>query len=170
MIDDQRLVYHIIKSQELIPWVEVVKQILESDFHIQDIDLPNGENKFDSLTAAFLCKEKFQFWARLNRDELSNVIKCLLIISPDKSERRSNGDPLVPKGHRVFNRSLLDKYQNNPVLSGLLAKEFISLLDNGWSWQEYAGKAGVSLSDYFVSDVLKDPRAIATWYSIKMPH
>ena len=172
MIDDQRLVYHIIKSQELIPWEEVVKQILESDFHIQDIDLPNGENKFDSLTE-LKSPQKMEVLrpsSSLNRDELSNVIKCLLIISPDKSERRSNGDPLVPKGHRVFNRSLLDKYQNNPVLSGLLAKGFISLLDNGWSWQEYAGKAGVSLSDYFVSDVLKDPRAIATWYSIKMPH
>jgi hypothetical protein len=106
----------------------------------------------------------------LNRDELSNVIKCLLIISPDKSERRPSGDPLVPKGHRVFNRSLLDKYQNNPVLKDLLSKGFINLLDSGWSWQEYAGKAGVSLSDYFVSDVLKDPRAIATWYSVKMPH
>ena len=172
MIDDQRLVYHIIKSQELIPWEEVVKQILESDFHIQDIDLPNGENKFDSLTE-LKSPQKMEVLrpsSSLNRDELSNVIKCLLIISPDKSERRSNGDPLVPSGHRVFNRSLLDKYQNNPVLKGLLAKGFISLLDNGWSWQEYAGKAGVSLSDYFVSDVLKDPRAIATWYSIKMPH
>lgn len=172
MIDDQRLVYHIIKSQELIPWEEVVKQILESDFHIKDIDLPNGENKFDSLTELKSPQkmEVLRPTSSLNRDELSNVIKCLLIISPDKSERRPSGDPLVPKGHRVFNRSLLDKYQNNPVLKDLLSKGFINLLDSGWSWQEYAGKAGVSLSDYFVSDVLKDPRAIATWYSVKMPH
>jgi hypothetical protein len=172
MIDNQRLIYHIIKSQELIPWEEVVKQILESNFHIQDIDLPNGENKFDGLTE-IKSPQKMEVLrpsSSLNRDELSNVIKCLLIISPDKSERRSSGEPLASKGHKVFNRNLLEKYQNNPVLKDLLSKGFINLLDSGWSWKEYAGKAAVQLSDYFISDVLKDPRAIATWYSIKMPH
>jgi hypothetical protein len=173
VIDNHGLVYHIIKSQELIPWEQVVKQILESDFNIAGIDLPNGENKFDALTQ-IKNPQKMELLrpsSSLNRDELSNVIKCLLIISPDKSERRSNGEPLASKGHKAFNRNLLDKYQNSPEVTGLLPKVFTDILNNSyWYWQEYSGKAGVQLSDYFVSDVLKDPRAIATWYSIKMPH
>jgi len=173
VIDNHGLVYHIIKSQELIPWEQVVKQILESDFNIAGIDLPNGENKFDALTQ-IKNPHKMELLrpsSSLNRDELSNVIKCLLIISPDKSERRSNGEPLASKGHKAFNRNLLDKYQNSPEVTGLLPKVFTDILNNSyWYWQEYSGKAGVQLSDYFVSDVLKDPRAIATWYSIKMPH
>lgn len=172
MVDNSRIINHIIKSQELIPWEEVVKQILESDFSIDGIELPNGESKFDSLVN-FRSSEKFELLrpsSSLSRAEMNNVIKCLLIISPDKSERRPNGEPLIQNGHKVFNRKLLDKSNSHPVISGLLSKGFINLLDSGWYWQEYAGKAAVQLSDYFVSDVLKDPRAIATWYSIKMPH
>ena len=106
----------------------------------------------------------------LKREEITNIIKCLLIISPDKSERRPSGEPLVSKGHRTFNTNLLERYKNNPILSGLLSEDFLKLLNGNWYWQEYIGKAAVQLSDYFVSDVLKDPKAIATWYSVKMPH
>ena len=158
----------------MITWEEVVKQILESNFNVSSIELPNGECKFDSLVNFKTRSENFQLLKSSNLDlkwsELSDLIKCLLIISPDKSERRPNGEPLTSKGHRLFNQDLLEKYRNNPVLSGLLSESFIKLLGGNWWWQEYSGKAAVQLSDYFVSDVLKDPRAIATWYSIKMPH
>jgi hypothetical protein len=171
MVDNSRIIYKIIKSQELITWEEVVKQILESDFSVDEVELPNGKSKFDSLIN-FKSSEKFELLrpSVLKRDEISDIIRCLLIISPDKSERRPSGEPLVQNGHKVFNRKLIDRYQNTPEISGLLSNGFIKLLDSGWYWQEYAGKAAVQLSDYFVSDVLKDPRAIATWYSIKMPH
>jgi hypothetical protein len=169
MIDNQRLVYHIIKSQELIPWEEVVKQILESDVKLEEIELPPGEYKFNSLTT-YKNSQKMNVLRSIKREEITNIIKCLLIISPDKSERRPSGEPLVTKGHRVFNTNLLERYKNNPVLNGLLSEDFLKLLNGNWYWQEYVGKAAVQLSDYFISDVLKDPRAIATWYSIKMPH
>ena len=175
VIDNHGLVYHIIKSQELIPWEEVVKQILDSDVSLDEVELPNAssnEYKFSSLTS-YKNSQKMEILGNssiISRREITNLIKCLLIISPDKSKRRPNGDPLIQNGHNVFNRELLDKYNRNPVLSGLLPKGYISLLESGWYWKEYSGKAGVQLSDYFVSDVLKDPRAIATWYSIKMPH
>jgi hypothetical protein len=169
MIDNSRIINRIIKSQELIPWEEVVKQILKSDFNVDDIKLPNGKSKFDSLVS-FKSSERFDLFksSSLNKTEISNLIKYLLIISPDKSERRPNGEPLIYNYSEVFNRKLKDESNSHPVMSSLLPKRFIKLLDSNWYWREYAGKAAIQLSDYFVSDVLKDPRAVSTWYSIKM--
>ena len=169
LIDGSRVVYQIIKSQELIPWEEVVKQILESDVKLEEVELPSGEYKYSALTT-YKNSQKMEILRSLKRKEITNIIKCLLIISPDKSERRPSGEPLVSKGHRTFNTNLLERYKNNPILSGLLSEDFLKLLNGNWYWQEYIGKAAVQLSDYFVSDVLKDPKAIATWYSVKMPH
>lgn len=170
MIDNQRVVYNIIKSQDLITWEEVVKQILESDFKTDKIVLPNGRNKLESLTS-FKNNQRMELIPviKLNNKELNNLIKCFLIISPNKSERRPNGDPLVTND-KSFNRILIEKSQNHPVLADLLSNKFINSLNGIWLWGQQLGRATVQLSDYFVSDVLKDPKAIATWYSIKMPH
>jgi hypothetical protein len=167
MVDGNRVVYNIIKSAELIEWDEVVKQILESDFSIGNIKV-----KFDDLTCLKNHRDGLDKLRSIKVPELNNLIKCMLIISPDKNDRRPNtGRPLLPKegGHERFNRLIISKYRNTPSVEGLITDEIISRTSS-WFWNERFFMSAILLSDELVSDVLKDPRAIATWYSVKMPH
>ena len=97
----------------------------------------------------------------------------MLIISPDKNDRRGTGRPLLPNegGHKRFNNLMLSKYRNTPSVEGLITDQMLSsIINNSWYWNDRFCMSVILLSDELVSDVLKDPRAIATWYSVKMPH
>lgn len=169
VIDEQDVMDTIIKSNQLLPWEEVVEQILDSDFDLDSdtIKLPGGREKIIALTDFRRGRMRFDLLSPkpkglYTRKELNNIIKCFLIISPSKEEKkrwRTTTDI------ESFNKMMYNIYQTNDRLKDMLPKSFWGTAN----FHPWFIKAVISLSDEFVADVLKDPRAIATWYSIKMP-
>ena len=104
----------------MIEWDEVVKQILESDFSVGNFKL-----KVDDLTCLKGHRDGLDKLRSIKSPELTNLIKCMLIISPDKNDRRGTGRPLVPKegGWRRFNDLMLSKYRDTPSVEGLITDQ-----------------------------------------------
>jgi len=95
------------------------------------------------------------------------MIKCMLIISPDKNGRRKDGNnrPIV-SNWPDFKQNLLKPEKNIKLIDELISDQMKKTLLGAWH-ADFAYKC-VVFSDEFAPVLLKDPKMLATWYKWKV--
>jgi len=161
-IEGKSIIDHIISSSETVSHEELEKYILESDFDISDWD-----RLYKALTISRFNggREDMSDLRYYDLQELSNMVKCMLIISPDKSNRRSDNNPIVINWVN-FKRNLIEPDKNRKLIDMLVSDKLKQTLLGVWH-SDFSYKC-VIFSDGFANVILRDPKMLATWYKWKM--
>ena len=149
-IKGKNAIKYIVENTEKVDHEQLIKYIIKSDFDISEAELNLLRNK-NFLIRAF------------DKRELIKIIKCMMIISPDKKLRDKSNVPNI-RNNKDFNKRLL---VHSDIIDKILGVRLKSkFFENNW----HVGYPylGVILSDIFANYILKDPNMFATWYDWKM--
>lgn len=161
-IGGESVINYIIKSNQTVSHEELERYILENDFEIEE-----HKKLYESVTLKRNNRDDLSILRAFPSPDLTNMIKCMLIISPDRNVRRKDGNnrPIV-SNWPDFKQNLLKPEKNIKLIDELISDQMKKTLLGAWH-ADFAYKC-VVFSDEFAPVLLKDPKMLATWYKWKV--